>query len=189
MRGDYWMEFKNRFNIKRIIEVYGATEGVGALSNLKGVPGMIGKLKTAGVRMGEVAQYDPETEDFVRDEKGFIKKCKRAKTDVPPPSAPPTLSRDTRTTKKATGDKIIEMRSSPETVFYQRPIYSGFMKRIMCRSWTVSGTTFKWKGEVVETNESSRTQSVRRHRGQQRCRSYREKHEGRCGDVALTLLP
>jgi acyl-CoA synthetase (AMP-forming)/AMP-acid ligase II len=31
MRGDYWVEFQNRFNIEKIIEVYGATEGGGAL--------------------------------------------------------------------------------------------------------------------------------------------------------------
>ena len=54
MRMSYWADFKNRFKIKKIAEVYGATEGVGALTNIKGVPGMIGRLNIAWKRIGEV---------------------------------------------------------------------------------------------------------------------------------------
>ena len=34
--------------------------------------GMIGKLNSAGVRMGEVVRYDVVNDTFVRNKKGFL---------------------------------------------------------------------------------------------------------------------
>jgi len=83
MRKDYWTEFQDRFQIERIIEVYGATEGVGALTNTKGVPGMIGQLTTAGlIRIGEVAKYDRNSEELIRDSDGRAQKCEIGETGV-----------------------------------------------------------------------------------------------------------
>ncbi len=191
MRGDYWMEFKNRFNIKRIIEVYGATEGVGALSNLKGVPGMIGKLKTAGVRMGEVARYDPETEDFIRDEKGFIQKCKPGENGMFLAAISTTNPfAGYKNNKKATGDKIIENAFKPGDRYFvsgdlfrlHEKDYVSFVDRL--------GDTFKWKGEVVATNEVA--DILNRFGCIEDSNVYGvtvKNTEGRCGMVALTLLP
>ena len=42
LRPDIWEKFQTRFKIPKIRELYGATEGVGALVNTHGRPGMVG---------------------------------------------------------------------------------------------------------------------------------------------------
>ena len=43
LRPDIWEKFQSRFGIPNIRELYGATEGVGALVNTYGRPGMVGR--------------------------------------------------------------------------------------------------------------------------------------------------
>ena len=191
MRGDYWMDFKNRFGIKRIIEVYGATEGVGALSNIKGVPGMIGRLTAAGVRMGEVVRYDKDTGDFIRDAKGFFEKCKPGETGMFLAAINNTNPfAGYKNNQKATGDKIIK------NVFKQGDRYfiSGDLFQLHKNSFVSFvdrlGDTYKWKGEVVSTNEVA--DILNRFGGIEDSNVYGvqvKNTEGRAGMVALTLLP
>lgn len=83
MRAEYWVAFQERFGIKRIVEAYGATEGVGGMMNRKGKPGMIGQLTIAGVlRMGELARCDGETGEIFRDKSGFAQKCTVGETGM-----------------------------------------------------------------------------------------------------------
>ncbi len=190
MRGDYWVEFQERFGIERIVEVYGATEGVGGLSNIKGVPGMIGRLRTAGIRMGEVAHYDAEKEMLVRDERGFVEKCRPGETgmflakisDVSPFSG-------YKGNTKATSEKIIENVFRPGDRYFvsgdlfklHEKDYVSFVDRL--------GDTFKWKGEVVATNEVA--DILNRFGGIEDSNVYGvavKGAEGRCGMVALTPL-
>lgn len=44
LRIDIWEEFKNRFNIPRIVEFFGATEGTGSFLNVTGTVGAIGRM-------------------------------------------------------------------------------------------------------------------------------------------------
>ena len=44
LRQDIWEKFQTRFNIPKIRELYEATEGVGALVNTHGRPGMVGRF-------------------------------------------------------------------------------------------------------------------------------------------------
>ncbi len=191
MRGDYWLEFQNRFGIKKIIEVYGATEGVGTIANLKGVPGMIGKLTVAGVRMGEVVKYDVDTETILRDARGAAVRCRPEETglflaainDLNPFSG-------YKNNKNATNAKVIEdVFKKGDRYFISGDLfkmhkngYISFVDRL--------GDTFKWKGEVVATNEVSDILS--RFGSFEDCNVYGvtvKKTEGRAGMAALTLLP
>jgi acyl-CoA synthetase (AMP-forming)/AMP-acid ligase II len=191
MRGDYWIEFQKRFGIERIVEVYGATEGVGGLSNIKGVPGMIGRLRTAGIRMGEVARSDAEKEELVRDGNGFVVKCRPGETgmflakisDVSPFSG-------YKGNSKATSEKILENVFAPGDRYFvsgdlfklHEKDYVSFVDRL--------GDTFKWKGEVVATNEvGGYTEPVRRHRGQQRIGVTVRAQRVAAGMVAITPFP
>lgn len=190
MRGDYWVEFQKRFNIDRIIEVYGATEGVGALTNIKGVPGMIGRLTAAGVRMGEVARYDQESGDFIRNSNGYFEKCRAGETgmflaainDTNPFSG-------YKGNKKATNEKIIENVFKKGDRYFisgdlfqlHKKDYVSFVDRL--------GDTFKWKGEVVATNEVA--DILNKFGGIEDSNVYGvevKNTEGRCGMVAITPL-
>ncbi len=192
MRGDYWEEFQRRFGIERIVEVYGATEGVGGLININGVPGMIGKLSSAGVvRMGEVARYDPQKGEVVRNDRGFVVKCRPGETGM-------FLAKiDDRSpfsgykgNRKATSEKIIEnvFRKgdryfiSGDLFKLHKGDYVSFVDRL--------GDSFKWKGELVATNEVA--DILNRFGGIEDCNVYGvtvQGAEGRCGMAALTLLP
>lgn len=191
MRGDYWVEFQKRFSIEKIIEIYGATEGVGGLSNLKGVPGMIGQLKTAGIRMGEVVKYDIEKEEIARDSGGFAIKCKPGETGIflaaindTNPFSGYKNNKDATNTKVMTdvfrkGDRYF---NSGDLFKLHKKDYVSFVDRL--------GDTFKWKGEVVATNEVSDILS--RFGAFEDCNVYGvsvKNTEGRAGMAALTLLP
>ncbi|HPX91627.1 MAG: Long-chain-fatty-acid--CoA ligase FadD17 [Spirochaetes bacterium ADurb.Bin218] len=191
MRADYWMDFKNRFGIEKIIEVYGATEGVGALSNLKGVPGMIGRLKAAGIRMGEVVKYDIEKEEILRDANGFAIKCKPGETGLFLAAINNTNPfAGYKNNKNATNSKIVEnvfkkgdkYFNSGDLFRLHKGDYVSFVDRL--------GDTFKWKGEVVATNEVADVLS--RFGSFEDCNVYGvtvKNTEGRAGMAALTLLP
>ena len=191
MRADYWSEFQERFGIERIIEVYGATEGVGALANSKGIPGMIGCLSIMGIRMGEVARYRVDTGEFIRNEKGFVEKCKAGEkgiflaaiNDANPFSG-------YKNNRKSTNEKIIEnVFRKGDRYFISGDLfelhekdYVSFVDRL--------GDTYKWKGEVVSTNEVADVINRFGHIEDSNVYGVEvRKTEGRCGMVALTLLP
>ena len=64
LRPDIWEEFTARFNIPRVFEFYGASEGNTGFVNIFHIP------KTAGICPTAVAfvEYDPETGEPVRDD-------------------------------------------------------------------------------------------------------------------------
>src|SRR5437763_4478965 len=75
LRPDIWDEFTTRFNIARVFEFYGASEGNTGFVNVFNIP------KTAGISPTPVAfvEYDPETGEPVRDEKGRVHKVRGGK--------------------------------------------------------------------------------------------------------------
>ena len=192
MRAEYWESFQKRFAIEKIIEVYGATEGVGGLINKKGIPGMIGRLTIAGlVKMGEVAKYDKDTGKLIRNKNGFAIKCKPGETGM----FLPKIGRFNqfsgyRNNKKATRAKLIE------NVFKtgDRYFVSGDLLRVHAKGYVSFvdrlGDTFKWKGEVVATNEVA--DIIFGFTGIEDANVYGVEvtgAEGRVGMAALTLCP
>lgn len=154
MRADYWTSFKERFGITRVIEVYGATEGVARLMNQKQIPGYIGNLNIAGIRIGEVVRYDVENEEIVRDEQGRPIKCRPGETGlllaeinerapfagyVNNPIA--TEAKIMRNVFKP-GDEYFH---TGDLIKMHEGEYLSFVDRL--------GDTYRWKGENVSTNE------------------------------------
>ena len=66
LRPDVWMDFKQRFGVKRIAEFYGASEGNVSFANL------LNKDCTVGMTFAEVTlvQYDVHNDEIVRDANG-----------------------------------------------------------------------------------------------------------------------
>lgn len=156
MRAEYWERFRRRFGIKKIIEVYGATEGVGGMMNTGGVPGMIGRLRIKGVPIGTVVRCDAETGDIIRNEKGFAEKCLPGETGM----FLPRIDKRSpfagyKKNRRATDEKIMtdvlkrgdRYFVSGDLVMLHDKEYVSFVDRL--------GDTFRWKGENVSTNEVS----------------------------------
>jgi fatty-acyl-CoA synthase len=160
LRPEIWQTFQDRFNIGRICEFYGATEGNVILMNTDGKVGAIGRVPFYLDRVfnTKIIKFDIETEQPVRDAQGFCIECA---PDEPgetigliPQNPNKTMGRfegykgKAETQKKilsdvfTKGDKWFRtgdlMRRDAQGYFY-------FVDRI--------GDTFRWKGENVSTAE------------------------------------
>jgi len=190
MRGEYWQEFKERFGIKHIFEVYGATEGVARIINLKEIPGMMGSLSTFGIRCGEVIRYDVENECILKDAQGRVIKCQPGETGlllaeingrsmfagyVNNPEA--TEAKIMRNVFKE-GDQYFH---TGDLVKLQTELWVSFVDRL--------GDTYRWKGENVSTNEvADILNSFGKIEDSNVYGVQVPGTEGRCGMVALKVL-
>ena len=155
LRPDVWMDFKERFGIKRIAEFYGASEGNVAFANL------FNKDRTIGMTSGEVAlvRYDVETDEIARDGAGHC-------VAVAPGEAGLLLGRISEqaafegyTDGAATEQKVIRNAFEEGDAWFN----SGDLLRTVDVGFDLGyahyqfvdrvGDTFRWKSENVSTNE------------------------------------
>ncbi|MBN1655603.1 MAG: long-chain-acyl-CoA synthetase [Deltaproteobacteria bacterium] len=78
LRNDIWQQFQERFGIERISEFYASTEGNAIAINTSNKPGSVG-LMLPNVAL---VKWDNARQDFVRDAKGFLIKCKTDEAGV-----------------------------------------------------------------------------------------------------------
>ena len=155
LRPDIWDEFKNRFGVQRICEIYGASEGNVVFLNL------LNKNKTIGAASQSIAlvKYDTHSDEIVRDSNG---RC----IEVPVGEPGLLLSEITEktafegytnaeaTAKKVVGSVMKEGDRWFNTGDLVRQIDVGFalgLKHFQFVDRT--GDTFRWRAENVSTNE------------------------------------
>ena len=155
LRPDIWNDFKERFNIKNILEFYGATEGNVSLMNYDGKSGAIGRIPKYMQKILNVhiIKFDVEKEEPIRDENGFCIPCDvneigEAIGEIVLPG-----SFEGYVDKEATRKKIlVDVFTEGDQYFRSGDLlskdelgYVYFVDRI--------GDTFRWKGENVATSE------------------------------------
>ena len=155
LRPDIWDDFKKRFNIKNILEFYGATEGNVSLMNYDGKSGAIGRIPKYMQKILNVhiIKFDVEKEEPIRDENGFCIPCDvneigEAIGEIVLPG-----SFEGYVDKDATRKKIlVDVFTKGDQYFRSGDLlskdelgYVYFVDRI--------GDTFRWKGENVATSE------------------------------------
>ena len=192
LRPDVWMDFKERFGIKRIAEFYGASEGNVAFANL------FNKDRTIGMTSGEVAlvRYDVETDEIARDGAGHC-------VAVAPGEAGLLLGRISEqaafegyTDGTATEQKIIRNAFEDGDAWFN----SGDLLRTVDVGFDLGyahyqfvdrvGDTFRWKSENVSTNEVG--EILNGCDQVEFCNVYGvevPKADGRAGMVAMRLAP
>jgi fatty-acyl-CoA synthase len=164
LRPDVWRDFQSRFQIPRIFEFYGATEGAVSLFNIEGEAGAIGRIPPYLAHRSPVVlvKYDHETEAPLRNEQGFCIPCTVNEAgEALGPFRTGALNVGTRfegyTDKVATENKIVrnvfrngdawfrtgDLMRKDERGFYY------FLDRI--------GDTFRWKGENVAASDVCET--------------------------------
>ncbi|KAH6417135.1 hypothetical protein HBI14_107390 [Parastagonospora nodorum] len=163
MRPDVWEPFRERFNIPVINELYAATDGMGTTFNANAGPftahavGLRGLLWNWRFNDLEVrVKMDVDTEDIMRDEKGFAIRC--------------GVNEPGQVLHRITPERLPNTPSyfKNEEATEKRRIYNVFEKGDM---WFKSGDmmrqdkdgrvffvdrlgdTFRWKSENVSTNE------------------------------------
>nr|XP_056720786.1 long-chain fatty acid transport protein 5 [Euleptes europaea] len=156
IRVEVWKEFLRRFGPVQICEVYGATEANVGFINYTGKVGAVGRdnFLIKKITPFELVQYDPDTGEPVRDEKGYC-------IPVAPGETGLLVGKITNTNQfvgyagdlQKTEKKILrDVRkkgdcyfNSGDLLMIDREGFVYFQDRV--------GDTFRWKGENVATTE------------------------------------
>jgi fatty-acyl-CoA synthase len=149
LRADIWDEFTTRFNIPRVFEFYGASEGNTGFVNVFNIP------KTAGMCPTPVAfvEYDTETGEPVRDSNGRLRKVRDGKPGLLLSKVTSIQPFEGYTDVKASEKKLVRNAFRKGDVWFntgdlmrsQGWRHAAFVDRL--------GDTFRWKGENVATTD------------------------------------
>jgi fatty-acyl-CoA synthase len=149
LRADIWDEFTHRFNIPRVFEFYGASEGNTGFVNVFNIP------KTAGLCPTPVAfvEYDTETGEPVRDSNGRLRKVRDGKPGLLLSKVTSLQPFEGYTDAEASEKKLVRNAFREGDVWFNtgdlmRPQgwwHAAFVDRL--------GDTFRWKGENVATTD------------------------------------
>jgi len=155
LRPDIWLQFKKRFDIERIGEFYGASEGNGAFANILNKECTVGM----GIAPAKIMQFDVAADELARDEKGFCIEVPEGETGLLLFEITELSQFDGYTNKEASNSKVIKnalidgdnyfntgdlMRTVDVGFSFGQKHYQ-FVDRV--------GDTFRWKSENVSTNE------------------------------------
>jgi fatty-acyl-CoA synthase len=149
LRPDIWEAFQKRFDIPRVVEFYGATEGnVGAI-NLFNVPGSVGKLMPGAA----LVRWNDEAQDFVRNRRGFLVRCWPNEPGVLLGRIRAFTPFDGYSDREETSKKVLQHVFRTGDAWFN----TGDLLRVDWRGnlYFVDrvGDTFRWKGENVSTLE------------------------------------
>ncbi len=149
LRPDIWDAFTDRFNIPRVFEFYGASEGNTGFINIFNVP------RTAGICPTAIAfvEYDPETGEPVRDHNGRVRKMRGGQPGLLLSKVSSKQPFEGYTDAKASEKKLVRNAFRDGDVWINtgdlmRPQgyrHAAFVDRL--------GDTFRWKGENVATTD------------------------------------
>jgi len=149
LRPEIWKDFKKRFDITRVIESYGASEGNAGFINLLNFD------CTAGFTVAQyaVVEYDIENDEPIKNIKGYFKRVKIGETGLLIIKSHGAYKFTGYTDKKASEKKLFhnvfmegdEWFNTGDLVRDQGCNHVQFVDRL--------GDTFRWKGHNVSTTE------------------------------------
>ncbi|MBA3980193.1 MAG: long-chain-acyl-CoA synthetase [Alcanivorax sp.] len=149
LRPGIWRQFKQRFGIERVVEIYGSSEGNVAFANIFGFDNTVG-FSTVSYA---IVEYDKDANEPVRDAQGFMKKVRKGESGL----------MIGEITKKTPFDGYTDQEKTEKSIF--RDVFrkgdawfnTGDMMRDIgfrhAQFVDRLGDTFRWKGENVSTTE------------------------------------
>ena len=149
LRPDIWEKFQSRFGIPNIRELYGATEGVGALVNTHGRPGMVGRY----MRGSLVIKCDQETGEPIRNKDGYCESVDVGETGLFISELSKIATFEGYLDKQASNKKIMSDVFKKDDLWFN----SGDLLIRHENNWLSFadrvGDTYRWKSENVSTME------------------------------------
>ncbi|MGE2719047.1 long-chain-acyl-CoA synthetase FadD6 [Mycolicibacterium celeriflavum] len=156
LRPAIWDDFTKRFGIDRVCEFYAASEGNTAFVNFFNLD------KTTGICPSPVAfvEYDHDTGEPVRDEKGRVKKVRNGEPGLLLSKVSSFQPFDGYTDDEESEKKLVRGAFKEGDVWFntgdlmrsQGFWHAAFVDRL--------GDTFRWKGENVATTEVEAALSI-----------------------------
>jgi acyl-CoA synthetase (AMP-forming)/AMP-acid ligase II len=149
LAADVWRVFVDRFGVRDIREMYGATEGSGGLLNFTGKIGMMGRKQNTM----SILRCDLENGELLRDSKGRYQDIDEGETGLLVNQVTVLTPFDGYLDREASKKKLLH------NVFKDGDCYfnTGDLVTLHEDGWLSFadrvGDTFRWKGENVSTNE------------------------------------
>ena len=192
LRPDVWDTFKQRFQVNRISEIYGSSEGNASFINL------LNKDRTIGASVTPVAlvKFDTEENEIVRDGAGRCIEVEVGEPGLLLNEISEKTPFDGYTNAEATAGKIVhDVLEEGDRWFNTGDLVKrvdvGFalgMKHYQFVDRT--GDTFRWRAENVSTNEVSEILNAHPQIGMANVYGVEvPRVEGRAGMVAFELAP
>ena len=155
LRPDIWDEFKQRFGIERITEIYGASEGNAAFANI------LNKDRTIGMTTAKVSlvQYDVANDEIIKDENGHCIPVDDGEAGLCLANINPDAQFEGYTDSEATEKKILRDVFEAGDAWFDtgdllRTVDVGFALGFDHYQFVDRlGDTFRWRSENVSTNE------------------------------------
>ena len=149
LRPGIWKEFKARFGIERVVELYASSEGNVAFTNVFNFDNTVGFSPVAYA----IVKYDKEHDQPVRDKKAFMIKVKKGESGLMLGEITDKTPFDGYTDPEKTEKSIFRDVFKKGDAWFNtgdmmRDIgfrHAQFVDRL--------GDTFRWKGENVSTTE------------------------------------
>jgi len=149
LRTNIWKEFKKRFGISKVFEIYGAAESNLYFVNKLNLDCTVGTCRLPYA----IVKYDVDEDEPIRDEKGFMQKVAVGETGLLLGEISEENPFVGYTSKAATDSKIVR------NVFQKNDAWvnTGDLLRNIgyghAQFVDRTGDTFRWKGENVSTTE------------------------------------
>ncbi|MDA9680031.1 long-chain-acyl-CoA synthetase [Gammaproteobacteria bacterium] len=155
LRPDIWHDFKNRFDIERIGEFYGASEGNGGFANVFNKNCTVG----LGTAPAKIVAYDIANDEIVKDEDGYCIEQSAGEPGLLLIEITGKSEFEGYTNKDASSKKVTK------NVFNEGDSYfnTGDLMKVVDVGFAFGqrhyqfvdrvGDTFRWKSENVSTNE------------------------------------
>ena len=149
LRPDIWKDFKKRFGIRKVFEIYGAAEGSLIFSNLLNIDCTVGICLTPFA----IVRYDVDAGEPIRDARGHLQRVRPGDVGLMLGELSEKLPFYGYTDQSESQKKILHDVFRPgdtwfnfgDLVMDQGYRHIQFADRI--------GDTFRWKGENVSTTE------------------------------------
>lgn len=149
LRPDIWKDFKQRFGISKVFEIYGAAESNLYFVNMLNLDCTMGTCKLSYA----IVKYYIGEDEPIRDEKGFMQKVAVGETGLLLGEISEENPFVGYTSKEATDSKIVKNVFQEGDAWFNtgdliRDIGYGHAQFV-----DRTGDTFRWKGENVSTTE------------------------------------
>jgi len=155
LRPDIWDQFRVRFDVKRISELYGSSEGSVAFLNF------FNRDYTFGTTLAPVmlAKYDVDTDELIRDKNGKIIEVAKGETGLLLGGISEKYKFDGYQSTKASNSKVLhDVKDEGDKWFNTgdliKQVDVGFTFGFKHYQFVDRvGDTFRWRSENVSTNE------------------------------------
>ncbi|MDX5327541.1 MAG: long-chain-acyl-CoA synthetase [Marinobacter sp.] len=149
LRPSIWKEFKERFGIDKVAELYASSEGNIGFSNFFNMDNTVG-FSTAPYKL---VKYHEGTRDPIRNDKGRLEEVKKGQPGLLIGEINKKWAFEGYTQKEATEKSILRDAFKKGDAWFNT---GDVLKEIGCRHLQFvdrMGDTFRWKGENVSTTE------------------------------------